>query len=169
MTDSGDELTHVGPGGKARMVDVSDKPETERWARASGVIRMLPATLQAIRANALEKGDVIAVARVAGVLAAKRTSELIPLCHPVPLTDLQVDMLLEDALPGVRVVATARCRGRTGVEMEAIVAVSVTLITLYDMAKSADKSMQINDIRLLEKHGGRSGSWRADGGMSVAL
>lgn len=169
MTDPRDHLTHVGAAGEARMVDVSAKPETERWARAAGVIRMLPATIEAIRANSLAKGDVLGVARIAGIMAAKRTSELVPLCHPVPLTDVQVELRLEDTPPGVKCVATARCRGPTGVEMEAIVAVSVTLITLYDMAKSIDKSMQITDIRLLEKHGGRGGSWKADGGMSVAL
>src|SRR5687768_10041632 len=106
MTDSTDHLTHVGPGGEARMVDVSGKPETERWARASGVIRMLPATLEAIRANALAKGDVLGVSRLAGIMAAKRTSELVPLCHPVPLTDVQVELRLEDATPGIEAVAT---------------------------------------------------------------
>lgn len=169
MTERADDLTHVGPDGAARMVDVSGKPETDRLARASGVIRMLPATLEAIRRNGLAKGDVLAVARVAGIMAAKRTSELIPLCHPLPLTDVQVELRLEDTLPGIEAVATARCRGRTGVEMEAIVAVSVTLVTIYDMAKSIDKSMVISDIRLIEKLGGHGGSWRADGGMSVAL
>lgn len=169
MTDPRDHLSHVGAGGEARMVDVSAKPESERWARATGIIRMLPATLEAIRANTLAKGDVLGVARIAGIMAAKRTFELVPLCHPVPLTDVQVHLRLEDEPPRIEAVATARCKGPTGVEMEAIIAVSVTLVTLYDMAKSVDKSMLITDIRLLEKHGGRSGSWRADGGMSVAL
>ena len=154
-------LTHVdAQSGEARMVDVTRKPESERFARASGAIRMRAETLAAIRDNALAKGDVIAVARVAGVMAAKRTAELIPLCHPLPLTDVQVVATLDDALPGVRVEATTRCTGRTGVEMEAITAVSICLVTVYDMAKSVDREMSISDIRLLEKSGGRSGHWR---------
>jgi len=154
------DLSHVGPSGEARMVDVSAKAVTSRMARASGQIRMQAATLQAIRDNALAKGDVIAVARVAGVLAAKRTAELIPLCHPLPLTDIQIALTADDALPGLRAEAIVRTTAQTGVEMEAITAVAITLITVYDMAKSADKSMQINDIRLEEKTGGRSGSFK---------
>ena len=153
------ELTHVGPGGEARMVDVSAKAETERFARAAGLIRMAPATLEAILANAVAKGDVLSVARLAGIMAAKRTAELIPLCHPLPLSDVQVTIVPDLGLPGLHVEATARTVGRTGVEMEAITAVSVTLITVYDMAKALDKLMVISDIRLLEKRGGRSGSW----------
>ena len=157
------ELTHLDAGGTARMVDVGDKPETERMARATGSIRMEQATLRAIRDSALGKGDVLTVARVAGIMAAKRTAELIPLCHPLPLTDIQVDLSLDDTLPGLRVDATARTTGRTGVEMEAMVAVSVTLVTVYDMAKAVDRSMVISGIALVEKRGGRSGHWLRDG------
>ena len=153
------ELTHVGPDGQARMVDVGAKPDTERMARASGSIRMRPETLSAIRDSVLANGDVLGVARVAGIMAAKRTAELVPLCHPVVLTDVQVEATLDESLPGVRVEAIARTTGKTGVEMEAIVAVSVTLVTVYDMAKGVDKAMLISDIALLEKRGGRSGHW----------
>ena len=141
------------------MVDVSEKVETERMAHAAGIIQMSPETLAAIRSNTLKKGDVLAVARVAGIMAAKRTAELIPLCHPLTLTDVEVALELDDAVPGVRVHATTKTVGRTGVEMEALTAVSVTLITLYDMAKAVDKAMVIGEIRLLEKTGGRSGKW----------
>jgi cyclic pyranopterin phosphate synthase len=160
MSADDQSLSHVGADGEARMVDVSSKPETERVARAEGSIRMAPATLAAIRANSLKKGDVVAVARVAGVMAAKRTAELIPLCHPIALTDVQIDITPDDALPGLRAVATTRTFGRTGVEMEAISAVCVTLITVFDMVKAVDKELVLSDIRLLEKSGGRSGSWR---------
>ena len=153
------ELSHVGPDGEARMVDVSDKPVTERLARAAGCIRMRPETVEAIRGNTIAKGDVLGTARIAGVLAAKRTADLIPLCHPVPLTDVQVSFALDDALPGVRCEATARAVSRTGVEMEAMTAVAVSLITVYDMAKAVDRAMSICDIQLLEKSGGRSGHW----------
>ena len=153
------DLTHIGPDGQARMVDVGAKPDTERMARAAGSIRMRPETLSAIRDNMLAKGDVVGVARVAGIMAAKRTAELVPLCHPVALTDVEVEVTLDESLPGLRVEAVARTVGRTGVEMEAIVAVSVTLITVYDMAKGVDKTMLISDIALLEKRGGRSGHW----------
>ena len=153
------DLTHIGPDGQARMVDVGAKPDTERMARAAGSIRMRPETLTAIRDNVLAKGDVVGVARVAGIMAAKRTAELVPLCHPVSLTDVDVEVTLDEELPGLRVEAVARTVGRTGVEMEAIVAVSVTLITVYDMAKGVDKAMLISDIALLEKRGGRSGHW----------
>ncbi|GAC1516900.1 MAG: cyclic pyranopterin monophosphate synthase MoaC [Gemmatimonadaceae bacterium] len=152
-------LSHVSSGGDARMVDVGSKPDTSRVARASGVIRMDGKTLQAIRGNEVAKGDVITVARVAGIMAAKRTADLIPLCHPVPLTDVQVTVVPDDGLPGLRVEATAKAVGKTGVEMEAIVAVSVTLITVYDMAKALDRAMQIGDIVLLSKSGGKSGTW----------
>ncbi|MGI8618045.1 MAG: cyclic pyranopterin monophosphate synthase MoaC [Gemmatimonadaceae bacterium] len=151
------KLSHVDETGRARMVDVSAKPETERMARARGMISMLPATLAAIRANQAPKGDVLGVARVAGVLAAKRTAELIPLCHSLPLTDVDVALELDDSLPGVRAEAIARTVGRTGVEMEAIVAVSVALITIYDMAKALDKSMVLGGIELIEKRGGTAG------------
>jgi cyclic pyranopterin monophosphate synthase len=155
-----DKLSHVGPEGDARMVDVSAKETTNRLARASGVIRMKAETLAAIQGNLLEKGDVISVARVAGVMAAKRTAELIPLCHPLPLTDVQVVITADESLPGLRCEATARTVGRTGVEMEAITAVAISLVTVYDMAKAIDREMSITDICLLEKAGGRSGHWK---------
>jgi cyclic pyranopterin monophosphate synthase len=155
-------LSHVGPEGEARMVDVGAKADTARLARAAGEIRMTRETLDAIRSNALAKGDVVAVARVAGIMAAKRTAELIPLCHPIALTDVDVRIEPDESLPGLRVEGSARTVGRTGVEMEALTAVSVTLLTIYDMAKSLDKRMTIGSIRLLEKSGGRSGSWRAE-------
>ena len=153
-------LSHVGADGAAKMVDVTTKPETERVARAAGSIRMAAATLAAIRANTLKKGDVIAVSRVAGVMAAKRTAEIIPLCHPIALTDVQVEITADDSLPGLLAEATVRCFGRTGVEMEAISAVSVTLITVFDMVKAVDRELVISDIRVLEKSGGRSGTWK---------
>ena len=153
-------LSHVGTDGTAKMVDVTAKAETERVARAAGSIRMAASTLAAIRANTLKKGDVIAVARVAGVMAAKRTAELIPLCHPIALTDVQVEITPDDSLPGLRAEATVRCFGRTGVEMEAISAVCVTLITVFDMVKAVDRALVLSDIRVLEKRGGRSGSWQ---------
>jgi cyclic pyranopterin phosphate synthase len=139
------------------MVDVGQKAETERIAIAKGEVVMRPDTLELIRAGALKKGDVLAVAQVAGVMAAKRTSELIPLCHPLPLTQVTVDLDLDDYLPGVRITALARTVAKTGVEMEALTAVSVAALTVYDMAKAAEKTMRIQNIRLVEKHGGRSG------------
>jgi cyclic pyranopterin phosphate synthase len=142
------------------MVDVSAKESTERFARATGIISMSPEALAAVRKNGVEKGDVLAVARIAGVMAAKRTAELIPLCHPLMLTDVQVVADIDDTIPGIRVESSVRSAGKTGVEMEAIVAVSVTLVTVYDMCKSLDKSMVISDIRLSEKTGGRSGTWK---------
>ena len=138
------DLSHVGPDGQARMVDVSRKRITHRVARAEGFIRMKPDTLAAIRENSLAKGDVVSTARIAGVLAAKRTAELIPLCHPLPLTDVQVVITPDDALPGLRCEATAKTTGRTGVEMEAITAVAVSLVTVYDMAKAVDRGMSIH-------------------------
>lgn len=153
------DLTHLDETGAARMVDVSQKPATERLARASGSITMAPATLQAIRDNTLKKGDVLGVSRVAGIMAAKRTAELIPLCHQLPLADIQVDLTLDDSLPGVRVASTVVTVASTGVEMEAIIAVSVALITIYDMAKGVDKGMEIGEICLNEKRGGRSGHY----------
>ena len=153
------DLSHTDAEGRARMVDVSDKPVTGRMARATGSIRMRRETLDAIRANTIAKGDVLGVARIAGIMAAKRTSELIPLCHPLPLTDVRVDITLDETLPGLRVEAAARTAAQTGVEMEAMVAVSVTLVTVYDMAKAVDKSMVIGEISLAEKVGGRSGHW----------
>lgn len=154
------DLSHVDRSGQARMVDVSAKETTERLARATGVISMSPQALEAVRKNEVEKGDVLAVARIAGVMAAKRTAELIPLCHSLMLTDVQVVAEIDDTLPGIRVESTVRTAGKTGVEMEAIVAVSVTLVTVYDMCKSLDKSMVISDVCLAEKTGGRSGTWK---------
>ncbi len=153
------ELSHVGPDGAARMVDVGGKSETARRARASGFIRMGAGTLALIEGNQLTKGDVVSVARVAGVMAAKRTAELIPLCHPLPLTDVQIEVAIDRELPGLRVSAEAATVGRTGVEMEAIIATVVTLVTVYDMAKAHDRGMVISDVRLDHKTGGKSGSW----------
>jgi len=141
------------------MVDVSDKESTKRYARASGFIRMKAETLDAILRNSLAKGEVLSVARVAGILAAKRTPELIPLCHPLALDDVQIELTPDRELPGVRCEAVTRATGPTGVEMEAMVAVAVTLVTVYDMAKAVDRDMCITDICLLEKAGGRSGHW----------
>lgn len=154
-----DRLTHVGESGEARMVDVSAKEETTRVARASGVIRMRLETLEAIRANQLKKGDVLAVARVAGIMAAKKTSDLIPLCHPIPLDDIQIAFFTNSDLPGIRAESVAKTVGRTGVEMEALTAVAVALLTIYDMAKALDRGMEISDISLDEKSGGVSGGW----------
>ncbi|HUO52788.1 MAG TPA: cyclic pyranopterin monophosphate synthase MoaC [Gemmatimonadaceae bacterium] len=156
-------LTHTGAKGEARMVDVSSKPDTERVAVAAGHIRMEPETLEAISRNSLAKGDVVTVAKTAGIMAAKATATLIPLCHPLPLSEIKVVLTEDRKLPGLRCEATVRTTGKTGVEMEAITAVAVTLITVYDMAKAVDKTMQINDICLMEKAGGRSGHWRRIG------
>jgi len=155
-------LSHIGSGGEANMVDVSAKPVTVRWAEASGRIRMLPGTLALIRADGLAKGDVIAVARVAGIMAAKRTSELVPLCHPIPLTDVQVTVSLDDTDSAVIVRAHVRSVGQTGVEMEALTAVTVTLLTVYDMAKSVDRGMIMEQVGIDEKGGGVSGLWRRE-------
>ena len=154
-------LSHVGPDGAAKMVDTSDKPITRRLAQAEGLVRMSAAAFEQVRSNTLAKGDVLGVARVAGIQAAKRTAELIPLCHPLPLTQVDVEPALDAALPGVRVTATVRTEGRTGVEMEALTAVSVACLTVYDMAKSADRTMCIEAIRLVHKSGGRSGDFPA--------
>jgi cyclic pyranopterin monophosphate synthase len=151
------KLTHLDLKGRARMVDIGDKPETERVAVAKGEIRMLPATLELIRLGNLQKGDVLAAAQIAGVMAAKKTAELIPLCHPLLLSKIEVDLELDDSLPGVSITATVRLQGKTGAEMEALTAVSVAALTVYDMAKAAEKTMRIGNIRLVEKHGGRSG------------
>ncbi|HEX6315898.1 MAG TPA: cyclic pyranopterin monophosphate synthase MoaC [Gemmatimonadaceae bacterium] len=152
-------MTHFDETGQARMVDISAKPVTDRMARARGVIRMKPETLEAIRGGTTRKGDVIAVARVAGIMAAKRTAELIPLCHPIPLTDVSLTIELDDDLPGVRVTASAKTAAQTGVEMEAIVAASVTLLTLFDMVKGLDRTLEISEITVTEKLGGKSGHW----------
>ena len=151
------ELSHLDANGKARMVDVSEKADTARTAVARGEVQMKPETLALIRAGAMKKGDVLTVAQIAGIQAAKRTAELIPLCHPLPLTKVDVDFELDENLPGVRITATAKVTGKTGVEMEALTAVSVAALTIYDMAKAVEKTMRIQNIRLVEKHGGRSG------------
>ena len=154
-------LTHIDAGGAASMVDVADKAVTAREAIAEGRIHMQAATLALIREGSAKKGDVIGIARIAGIMAAKRTHELIPLCHPLLLTKVSVDLELDDALPGIRVTAMARVNGQTGVEMEALTAVSVACLTIYDMAKAADRGMQIEGIRLVAKSGGKSGDWHA--------
>lgn len=150
-------LSHLDDAGRARMVDVGHKPDSERVAVARGEITMRPETLSLIEEGNLKKGDVLAVAQLAGVMAAKRTSELIPLCHPLPLTHISVDLKLDKDLPGIQINATVRTIGKTGVEMEALTAVSVAALTVYDMAKAVEKTMHIQNIRLIEKHGGQSG------------
>jgi cyclic pyranopterin phosphate synthase len=151
------QLSHLDDSGKARMVDVGDKPDTERVAVARGEVVMRPDTLALIQAGALKKGDVLTVAQLAGVMAAKRTADLIPLCHPLQLSHIAVELELDEALPGVQITATVRTQGKTGVEMEALTAVSVAALTVYDMAKAAEKTLRIQNIRLVEKRGGRSG------------
>jgi cyclic pyranopterin monophosphate synthase len=153
------ELTHLDEHGKARMVDVGGKAETRRVAVASGRISMSAEALAAIRDGAVPKGDVLAAARIAGIMAAKKTAELIPLCHPLALDAVTVDFAIE--ADGVRATASASLTGRTGVEMEALTATSVALLTIYDMAKALDKGMVIADLRLIEKRGGKSGDWKA--------
>lgn len=155
------KLTHLDARGRPRMVDVSDKPGTRRTAVAEGRIRMAPATLAAIEEGTVAKGNVLRVAEVAGVMAGKRTGELIPLCHILPAASIRVEVAPDPDLPGVRARAAARIEGRTGVEMEALTAVSVALLTVYDMAKAADRGMVIEGVRLLRKEGGRSGVWQA--------
>ena len=154
-------LTHFDPHGQAHMVDVSAKSDSHRIARAVGTIRMLPATLALIAEGSAKKGDVIGIARIAAIQAAKRTAELIPLCHPLPLTRVAVEFRIDEAANAVHCEVQAETVGRTGVEMEALTAVQVALLTIYDMCKAADRGMVMTDIRLLEKHGGKSGHWRA--------
>ena len=153
------KLTHLDEQGQARMVDVGGKAETQRLAIAEGRIAMSAAAISAIRDGALPKGDVLAAARIAGIMAAKKTAELIPLCHPLALDAVTIDFQMES--DGVRVTANASLTGRTGVEMEALTAASVALLTIYDMAKAVDKGMVISGVRLIEKRGGKSGIWRA--------
>lgn len=153
------KLSHLDRQGRAHMVDVGGKPDTERNAVACGAIRMKPSTLKLITSGRPRKGDVLTVAKVAAIQSAKRTWDLIPLCHPIPLTAIEVDVEPDAALPGLRITARVRSTGKTGVEMEALTAVSVGLLTVYDMAKAADKGMEIGPIRLLEKRGGKSGRW----------
>lgn len=164
MTPDESGLSHVAPDGTARMVDVGAKPDTSRMARATGNIRMSEQALEAIVRNAVAKGDVLGVARVAGIMAAKRTSELIPLCHPLPLHDVSVALTPDSALPGIRVDVTVRTIGKTGVEMEALTGATVALLTVYDMAKALDKGMVLSDISLAAKVGGGRGEYaRLDG------
>lgn len=155
-------LTHLDAEGQARMVDVGDKPVTARLAVAASSVRMRAETLAAIRDNSLAKGDVLAVARIAAIQAAKRCAELIPLCHGLPLEDLQIEFALDDDLPGVQIETAARVHARTGVEMEALTAATVAALTIYDMCKAVDKYMLIENTRLLRKEGGRSGVWVRD-------
>jgi len=152
-----EKLTHLDEQGRAHMVDVGHKPDTERIAVARGEVHMKRETLDLIRAGQIKKGDVLTVAQIAGISASKRTSELIPLCHPLPLTKVDVELALDDSVPGVVITATAKTIGKTGVEMEALTAVSVAALTVYDMAKAVEKTMQIQNVRLIEKHGGQSG------------
>ena len=151
------KLTHLDEKGRAKMVDVGHKPDTERVAVARGEIHMKQETLDLIRDGHIKKGDVLTIAQIAGITASKRTSDLIPLCHPLPLSKIDVDLELNASLPGVVITATAKVTGKTGVEMEALTAVSVAALTIYDMAKAAEKTMKIQNIRLIEKHGGQSG------------
>ncbi|PWH13665.1 MAG: cyclic pyranopterin monophosphate synthase MoaC [Anaerolineae bacterium] len=156
------QLTHLDQSGRARMVDVGRKEDTERLAVARGEVLMKPETLALIRAGQIKKGDVLTIAQIAGIQAAKRTAELIPLCHPLPLTQVDVECALDDTLPGVQITATAKTIGKTGVEMEALTAVSVAALTVYDMAKAAEKTIKIQNIRLVEKRGGKSGDIKTE-------
>ena len=154
-------LTHFDASGQARMVDVSDKPETRRVAVAEGVLRMAPDTLALVREGRAGKGDALGVARLAGIMGAKRTADLIPLCHPLPLAQVAVDLVPDDAIPGVRISATVRTTGRTGVEMEALTAVAVAGLALFDMLKATDKGMVLSGVRVRLKEGGTSGRFEA--------
>jgi len=152
------KLTHVDSSGRARMVDVSQKPVTQREAVAKGLVRMQPATLQLLRRGQTAKGDVLAVAQVAGILAAKQTSQLIPLCHPLSIDDARIEFRLAESESAVEITATILSTGKTGVEMEALVAVAVSALTIYDMLKAADRGMRLESIRLVRKRGGKSGT-----------
>lgn len=160
MTGGSPSLTHIGASGEAHMVDVSTKDDTVRIAVAEGFVKMKPETLMTILDGNAKKGDVIGTARIAGIMAAKQTASLIPLCHPLMLSKVTVDITEDPELAGLRVEATAKLTGKTGVEMEALTAVSVTCLTIYDMAKAVDKTMEIGGIRVLEKSGGKSGAFR---------
>lgn len=153
------ELTHLDADGKARMVDVTDKKATQRKAVAEAIVSMSARTLQLIKAGGHDKGDVLAVARIAGIQAAKKCAELIPLCHPLMLTSIEVDLRLDEANSQVRIQSSCKLTGQTGVEMEALTAASIAALTIYDMCKAVDRGMVINQVRLLEKQGGRSGHW----------
>jgi cyclic pyranopterin monophosphate synthase len=152
-----DRLTHVDESGKAHMVDVGGKPETERVAVARGEVCLQVKTLDLIQQGLMKKGDVLTVAQVAGVMAAKRTADLIPLCHPIPINQVEVELVVDEQLPGVKITATVHTYGKTGAEMEALTAVSVAALTVYDMVKAVEKTGRIQNIRLVEKHGGQSG------------
>lgn len=154
-------LTHIDADGKARMVDVGAKPATERIAAAAAAVRMSPQTLRLIQANAFDKGDVLAVARIAGIMGAKQTANLIPLCHPLPLTRIAVDFEIDAAANAVRIAAEAKTTAQTGVEMEALTAAAIAALTIYDMCKAADRAMRIDGVRLISKSGGQSGDYRA--------
>jgi cyclic pyranopterin phosphate synthase len=154
-------LTHLNEQGQARMVDVGDKPATTRIATAAGCVRMAAETLALVTTGSAAKGDVLATARIAGIMAAKRTSDLIPLCHPLAISKVTVDLTPDPALPGIAVTATVKTTGQTGVEMEALTAVTVACLTIYDMLKAAEKGMVIEAVRLLHKEGGKSGTWDA--------
>ncbi len=156
------QLTHLNAAGEAHMVDVGDKPATRRIAVAAGRIRLAPETLALVEGGGHAKGDVLAVARIAGIMGAKRTSELVPLCHPLSLSRVTVDLAPDAGGPAIECVARAETVGPTGVEMEALTAVQVALLTVYDMCKAVDRAMVIEDVRLLEKRGGRSGDWRRE-------
>jgi cyclic pyranopterin phosphate synthase len=151
------KLTHIDEQGRANMVDVSAKPDTERIAVARGEVHMTKGTFDLIRSGQIMKGDVLTVAQIAGISASKRTSDLIPLCHPLQLSKIDVNLMLDESLPGVVITSTVKLTGKTGAEMEALTAVSVAALTVYDMAKAAEKTMRIQNIRLIEKHGGQSG------------
>ena len=151
------KLSHIDASGRARMVDISSKPDTSRTAIAKGEVVMRKETLDLIESGSMGKGDVLSVAQVAGVMAAKRTSDLIPLCHPLPLNQISVEFELDEELPGIKIVASAKTMGKTGVEMEALTAVAVSALTIYDMAKAVEKTLLIQNIRLVEKRGGQSG------------
>ena len=163
MARDTDQLTHIDADGTANMVDVATKNITTRIARVTGAVIMQPQTLDMIVRGNAKKGDVIGTARLAGIMAAKRTSDLIPLCHPLALTKVSVEITPDESLPGLRVEAMAKCEGKTGVEMEALTAASVTCLTIYDMAKAVDRSMVLTDIKLIQKSGGASGDFTAEG------
>ncbi|MEO1646941.1 MAG: cyclic pyranopterin monophosphate synthase MoaC [Chloroflexota bacterium] len=159
----GENLTHIDEQGRADMVDVGDKPDTDRIAVAEGAVYVQANTLRLIKEGNMKKGDVLTVARIAGIMGAKKTSDLIPLCHPVPITKIGVDLSLDEDANAIRIQAQARTRGKTGIEMEVLTAVSITALTIYDMAKAVDREMRIGDIRLLEKRGGVHGDYVAEG------
>lgn len=155
------KLTHLDDRGQVKMVDVGGKPDSERLAVAAGRVLMKPTTLELIREGNIKKGDALAVARIAGIMAAKRTAELIPLCHPIPISEIAVELTIDEAENAVEIAATVKTRGKTGVEMEALTAVTAAALTIYDMAKAVDRDMRLSDIRLLEKRGGLHGDYAA--------